>query len=138
MLINDNLDGKIRKLLTMSRQLNAQLTFLNILCKWKPDSLTPQRVAYLKRIEILVESIKGLMLLVSEDEAFVLDRHLVNGIDWSRVTVEYGKKWGLEYGKSERTIICYQHNALNKIEEHIKSHSDKIDFSWLDDPLIHE
>ena len=56
------------------------------------------------------------MTLLSEDEAFVTRRHLIEGIDIPRIVVEYGERWGNEFAKTERTIKSYQRRAIQKIE----------------------
>ena len=55
------------------------------------------------------------LALLTEDEAYVVKRHLIDGIDIPRITKEYQKRWGDEYAKTERTIKAYQRRALNKI-----------------------
>lgn len=53
--------------------------------------------------------------LLSDDEAFVVEQHYVNGYDIPRIVEMYRAKWGTEYGKTERTIRSYQKRALEKI-----------------------
>lgn len=57
------------------------------------------------------------MKLLSEDEAFVTQRHMIDGIDIPRIVVEYEARWGREFAKSERTIKTYQQRAINRIAE---------------------
>lgn len=60
-------------------------------------------------------TVEDWLSLLSEDEAYVVQRHLIDGITWSRVCAEYCAKWK-EFGKCERTLIRYQENALKKIQ----------------------
>lgn len=53
--------------------------------------------------------------MLTEDESFVTQRHLVDGVDIPRVTVEFRERWGDEFAKTERTIKTYQRRALEKI-----------------------
>ena len=55
--------------------------------------------------------------LLSDDEAFVIQRHLIDGIDIPRIVVAYRERWGDEFAKTERTIKTYQKRALQKIEQ---------------------
>ena len=57
------------------------------------------------------------LVLLSEDESFVIKRHYFDGIDIPRIAVEYKQRWGEEFGKTERTIKKYQKKALEKIEQ---------------------
>lgn len=54
-------------------------------------------------------------MLLTEDERFVIQRHLIDGIDIPRIVIEYKERWGNEYEKTERTIKSYQRKALKKI-----------------------
>lgn len=59
-------------------------------------------------------TVEGWMSILSEDEAYVIRRHLVDGITWPRVEAEYAEKWK-DFGKCQRTLMRYQLNALKKI-----------------------
>ena len=56
------------------------------------------------------------MKLLSDDEAYVLKRHLVDGIDIGRIAIEYKERWGEEFTKTERTLRSYQRRAFKKIQ----------------------
>lgn len=60
-------------------------------------------------------TVENWLSLLSEDEAYVIQRHLIDGITWPRVWAEYGEKWK-EYAKCERTLMRYQEHALKKIQ----------------------
>ncbi len=64
-----------------------------------------------------------------EGEAFVIKRHLIDGIDWMRIVKEYTEKWGDELDKTERTFQGYQQKALRKI---VMASKKRIDFRWYD------
>ncbi len=55
-------------------------------------------------------------MLLSDDERFVVEQHLIAGIDIPRIVVMYEERWGKEFAKTERTIKGYQKQALLKIE----------------------
>lgn len=73
-----------------------------------------ERIAFLRMQLTLISS---WMKLLSEDEAFVTRRHLIDGIDIPRIVAEYEVKWGREFAKSERTIKTYQQRAIKHIAE---------------------
>lgn len=52
--------------------------------------------------------------MLSEDEAYVIRRHLIDKVDMKRVEVEYAKRWA-EFGKCERTLRRYQKTAIERI-----------------------
>lgn len=58
--------------------------------------------------------VRSWLSLLSEDEAYVVQRHLIDGITWPRVWIEFCERWK-EYGKCERTLMRYQNNAIQKI-----------------------
>ncbi len=93
---------------------------------------------YLVRIHRLLEGIDGLLLLVSEEERYIIELHLVEGMKWETVMEEYGKRWASEMSRVERTYKYRQQGALRKMEDYIEHYADIFDFSWLDDPLIDE
>lgn len=67
--------------------------------------------------------VEGWMSILSEDEAYVVQRHLIDGITWPRVEVEYSEKWK-EFGKCQRTLMRYQDNALKKIQRFMNEQED--------------
>lgn len=59
------------------------------------------------------------MLVLNEDEKFVIRRHLIDEVSWPRLEAEHIVKWK-EYGKNRRTLMRYQKNALMKIQRFIR------------------
>ena len=66
------------------------------------------------------------MLVLNEDEEFVIRRHLIDEVSWPRLEAEHIEKWK-EYGKNRRTLMRYQKNALMKIQRFIRE--EKCDFA---------
>lgn len=80
---------------------------------------TQNRSSFLKQ---QVKRVNAWMMLLSDDERFVVENHLMAGIDIPRIVILYQERWGREFAKSERTIKGYQKHALQKIlafEKHI-------------------
>lgn len=79
--------------------------------------LTNDQTKRLIFLEGKLLSISTWLTLLSEDEAYVIKRHLVDGIDIPRIALEYRERWGEEFAKTERTIKTYQRRALDKIQD---------------------
>jgi hypothetical protein len=52
-----------------------------------------------------------------EDEAYAVQRHLIDGIDWPRIATEYSIKWGNENARTDRTLMSYQKKAIQRIAD---------------------
>lgn len=46
------------------------------------------------------------LTLLTEDEVYIIEWHLIDGIDIPRIAAEYQKRWGDEYAKTDRTITA--------------------------------
>lgn len=103
-----------------SRMLSACIEGITI----TSDNDKIRRKQYL---DMWIEVIDGWLFLLSADEIFVVKRHLFDGIDWPRVTLEYEKIWGVEYAKAERTLRNYQKRAIGKIAAFLRDHNELID-----------
>jgi len=129
--LNDNLEKRVKKILSMRRKLEAQLLFYQIDADYKQkDYMQNQEVAKLK---CQIKGINGMLLLVSEEERMILSLHLVKGMKWESVISEYEKRWPYDKGTDKRSYIYRQQTALKKISSYITQYAKKIDFSWMDD-----
>ena len=90
----------------------------------QPTEEAEKRATFLKR---QLRRIEAWMMLLSDDERFVVEQHLIAGIDIPRIVVMYEERWGNEFAKTERTIKGYQKQALLKIEAFEQQMQDKID-----------
>lgn len=107
----------IRSTLRKKRDYEAEKRFLRERFndhRYKPTDKQRERLAYL---EEQLSRIDAWMMLLTEDESYVIQRHLVDGVDILRVTVEYRERWGEEFAKTDRTIKTYQRRALEKIKQ---------------------
>ena len=129
--MNDNLEERVKKILSMRRKLEAQLLFYQIDADYKQkDYMQNQEVAKLK---CQIKGINGMLLPVSEEERMILSLHLVKGMKWESVISEYEKRWPYDKGTDKRSYIYRQQTALKKISSYITQYAKKIDFSWMDD-----
>lgn len=106
----------IKDILLKKRDYEAEYRFLRFYledARHRDNTVQQERLAFLEK---QLHTIEVWMGLLTEDEAFVIRRHLFDGIDIPRIAIEYRERWGEEYGKTERTIKTYQRRALQKIE----------------------
>lgn len=106
----------IRDTLRKKRDYEAERRFLHDRFndhRYKPTAKQQEKLAYL---DAQLACIEIWLTLLTEDESFVIQRHLVDGVDIPRVTVEFRERWGDEFAKTERTIKTYQRRALEKIK----------------------
>ena len=76
-----------------------------------PSHLT-ERLSLLKEKNAMVE---GWLSLLSEDEEYVVRRHVLDGVTWTRIELEYNERWK-EFGKTSRTLMRYYKHALEIIQ----------------------
>ena len=70
-------------------------------------------------LKVRTQRVRSWMLVLNEDEEFVIRRHLIDEVSWPRLEAEHIEKWK-EYGKNRRTLMRYQKNALMKILRFIR------------------
>lgn len=59
--------------------------------------------------------VKNWLSLLPCEERFLVEIHLVDGLDWAKTIVEHEKKWGVINGRSERTLKRIQAKAIARI-----------------------
>jgi hypothetical protein len=69
----------------------------------------------------------GWLRALPEEEAFIVRLHLVDGLDWAHVAVEYANRWGQELARSIQTLKRKQATALHRIEESVSMWSEAQD-----------
>lgn len=105
----------IKQTLLKKRDYEAEYRFLQQYLSDNRHKNTVKQEERLSFLEQQLQSISVWMELLTEDEAFVIKRHLFDGVDIPRITIEYRERWGDEFGKTDRTIKAYQRKALQKI-----------------------
>lgn len=110
-------EATIKEILSKKRQYEAESRFLCSHEYQEAQSSPDYMQVEGRKLEMLLKRIDLWLALLSEDEAFVITRHLIDGIDIPRISLEYERKWGGEFAKTERTIKMYQSRALKKIAE---------------------
>ena len=105
----------IRDTLRKKRDYEAERLFLHDHFNDHRHRPTAKQQENLEYLDTQLACIETWLTLLTEDESFVIKRHLVDGVDIPRVTVEFRERWGDEFAKTERTIKTYQRRALEKI-----------------------
>jgi len=111
--------SKIRALLEAKRQIESESQELHRKLNDGRHNPTEALVSRVAKIDRQLSMMSVWLNLLNEDEAFVIQRHLIDGIDFPRTVVEFAEKWGVEYAKTERTLQSYQRKALAKIHKFV-------------------
>lgn len=77
-----------------------------------PDPERQRRLDLLEAKRIIIESWLGLL---SDDELYVIHRHLIDGLSWSKLEEEFARLRGQERAKSERMLKLNQKTAIMKM-----------------------
>ena len=96
------------------RQLQAEIKKLDVHARSLMPKQAEQKRDQLKQLTDRCQIIDSWLQLLSDDEAFIVEQHLIAGVDMVRLEQVYREKWG-ELGKSERTLRRYQKRAIEKI-----------------------
>lgn len=108
------MEDRIKEVLKMKRNLEAESIFIHKRLedrRYKENLILKDRV---DAIDNQLLNIKSWLALLSEDERYVIQRHLFDGIDIPRIAVEYRERWGDEYAKTDRTIKSYQKKSITE------------------------
>ena len=74
-----------------------------------------------KRLEEMRKNkrmIENWLSILSDEERYIIQLHLIDGKSWKRIEAEYEQKDEYEY-RATRTLMRYQQQALKKIEEYV-------------------
>ncbi|MDR2658037.1 MAG: hypothetical protein LBB86_09450 [Oscillospiraceae bacterium] len=113
------MENKIKEMFVSLRSMETERKVLRSLERATAEQET--RLASLGRRLQLAEL---LLSLANEDEVLVITRHLVDGIDWPRIVVDYKNRWGEDFLKTERTMINYQKRGLRKMVRFISEYPE--------------
>ena len=91
---------------------------LEVLFQRQGEALSTKQKERLLELRSQNEMVTNWLSILNEDEMYVVRRHLIDGISWGRLEVEHYNLWK-EYGKNRRTLMRYQHNALERIQRFV-------------------
>lgn len=75
---------------------------------------------------IVLKKLQSWMLLLDEDERFVIKRHLVDGLSWKRVVYEYNTKLLRATKKSYSTIRRMQSQGIARIVGYMEENNEDL------------
>ena len=81
----------------------------------RTDLSQQQRQERTERISEALSHLEGWMRLLTNDERFVVKRHLVDGVSWKRIECEYNTRLRRSVTKSLSSLRRIQRRALEKI-----------------------
>ncbi|MDR0311350.1 MAG: hypothetical protein LBJ21_07180 [Acidobacteriota bacterium] len=99
----------IRDILAQYRALQGEHALLRSLAVRDGDEDVPPGLR--KKIAV----IEAWLRLLTDEEWFVVTKHLVDQLTWAMVLGEYERRWGPEQIRDERTLKRTQARALQKI-----------------------
>lgn len=83
----------------------------------------------IKRIHLAVlrtEMVQNWLQLLTYDERFVIQKHLIEDLEWARVVHSFIKHWDELFIRSERQLGTYQASALKKIVGYCSTYPETI------------
>ena len=97
----------------------------NQLCQsWFSKFRNEELKAKATELRIKLSIVNAWFELLSYDEKFVIQKHLVDKIEWSRIAFEYRERWKNEFYRTERSLQIYQANGLAKIATFAEKHKE--------------
>ena len=98
-----------------ARKTIIETTILQLLDQ-QPNTPVPDALgALMQKCEMRERRVSGWLDLLTTEERFVVQTHLIDGLDWARTIVEHERKWGTQNGRSERTLKRIQAKAIQRI-----------------------
>ena len=123
-------ENDVKRLFALRGELELELG----VCLAQTADLSGEALALMRqritKLENRVRMIDSLFSVLSENEAFVIRRHLLAALDWQQISKEYSTQWGHEAEKSIRSFQMYQRRGLKKIASAINT---RLDISWFEE-----
>lgn len=69
-----------------------------------------------------VAMIQSWLTLLNSDERFVIEKHLIEELEWPRIAFSFTERWKGAFTRTERTLITYQASGLRKIVRFVEDH----------------
>ena len=69
-------------------------------------------------------TVEAWLNLLTEDELFVVQKHLMEGLEWPRVAFAFKERWKHVFFRTERSLGTYQASAIRKIATFARKHQE--------------
>ena len=122
------IEKQIRKLLQMPLLADCHAAKMTLR---EAKNVSPELRTKIAKMHKMCDGLEALYSLLSENERQVIQRHVVDGLDWSCLGAEFGEKWGMENQKSKRSLMNYANSAFKKMTSYVHANQTVFDFSWL-------
>ena len=112
------LTADVIAMLRNHRQISAKITIIQNTLLYQKDSSTVTICMLLGQQEDLIvkrDIVDAWLQLLPIEERFLVQTHLIDGLDWAKTIVEHEKMWGVMNGRSERTLKRIQAKAIDRI-----------------------
>lgn len=103
---------------------NDYIAEAELLRKWLSQEDDPSARKGFSMLEVQIAAINAWFNLLSADEKFVIEKHLIEQMEWPRVAFEYRERWQREFTRTERSLQMYQAGALAKIVAFADKHRE--------------
>ena len=122
-------DREIQRLFSLRGELEFELQQIRAYYLHAPEQMPKQTQDRLRELDGQLHMIDGMFTVLTENEAFVIRCHVVNGLEWPQLIKEYADRWGKEQEKSVRCLKACQSKALKKIASVANR---RLNFAWYD------
>ena len=122
------MEQKIKAYLGLMRSAAAESRLLHEKIDAEGPLQSEEHRQCLEKANSRLALMQSWLLLLTEDESYVICRHLIDGIDWARIMTEYKERWGEENTKTERTLKAYQKRGLKKIAVFTSENMELLNF----------
>ena len=92
--------------------------------RWLDSRENPDIRDALTLLQMKITTVQSWFNLLTADERFVVQKHLIEEYEWPRVAFEFTQRWHYEFTRTERRLVYYQTCAIKKMVNFCISHQD--------------
>ena len=107
-------------------QYNAYVAEAELFEKWLARKQNDDVQDALAINQMKIAAIQSWLRLLNVDETFVIQKHLIDELEWPRIEFAFQEQWKGIFTRSERTLVKYQASALKKIVSFCEIHRELI------------
>lgn len=111
---------------TVIGKYNGYVSEAQLYEKWLSQVDDPDTRNHLTLLELRIAAINAWLNLLNADERFVIQKHFIEELEWPRISYAYSERWNHEFVRTERSLLAYQTNALEKIVAFAERHKEII------------
>jgi len=116
-----DMEELIRKVLS---QYMSYVSEAELYERWLMSRENPEIRDTLTILQMKITTVQSWFNLLNTDERFVVQKHLIEELEWPRVAFAFTEKWKGEFNRTERTLLHYQATALQKIVDFSTTHNE--------------